>query len=368
MTLLMENSMLVAPNCAHRCDEALTGVLIGTAVGDSLGLPMEGLSRRRQRALFPGPLRQRLIGPFGMVSDDTEHTLLVAQALLEFPDDSTAFQRRLAHRMKWWLASLPAGVGFATLRAILRLWIGVPPIRSGVMSAGNGPAMRSALLGVYFVGDDRKRSEFVRASAELTHRDVRASIAALAVAEVAAWMTGESEDTGSLLGSMLERIAEHVEWRSVVANLRSALALRESVPEFAGRVGAIDGVSGYALQSVPVAIYAAVRHRDDFATALSEAIGCAGDTDTVGAMTGALVGDTRRHVAGIRRSWRESIIDFPCSPALLQRVAEKLSRQIAEDTTLGPVRYCCWPAVPMRNLIFLGIVLAHGLRRLLPPY
>ena len=62
-----------------------------------------------------------------MMSDDTEHTFMVAQALLEFATmTSPAFQRALARRLRWWLASLPAGVGFATLRAILKLWLGVP--------------------------------------------------------------------------------------------------------------------------------------------------------------------------------------------------------------------------------------------------
>ncbi|TVS08433.1 MAG: hypothetical protein EA424_28605 [Planctomycetaceae bacterium] len=42
---------------------------------------------------------------------------------------------------------LPAGVGMATARACLKLWLGFPPKRSGVDSAGNGPAMGKAVLG-----------------------------------------------------------------------------------------------------------------------------------------------------------------------------------------------------------------------------
>jgi hypothetical protein len=61
----------------------LTGILLGTAVGDALGLPAEGLSPRRRRRLMPGPWRHRLVFGRGMMSDDTEHTLFVAQSLLE---------------------------------------------------------------------------------------------------------------------------------------------------------------------------------------------------------------------------------------------------------------------------------------------
>lgn len=61
----------------HVRRDALVGVMIGTAVGDALGLPMEGLSARRQRKLFAPPLKQRFVGRYGMISDDTEHTFMV---------------------------------------------------------------------------------------------------------------------------------------------------------------------------------------------------------------------------------------------------------------------------------------------------
>ncbi|MFT7514727.1 MAG: ADP-ribosyl-[dinitrogen reductase] hydrolase, partial [Candidatus Omnitrophota bacterium] len=42
-------------------EEVLMGILLGTAVGDSLGLPAEGLSRARIRALGWHPWRHRLV-------------------------------------------------------------------------------------------------------------------------------------------------------------------------------------------------------------------------------------------------------------------------------------------------------------------
>src|SRR6516165_7795246 len=136
-----------------RCD-VLAGVILGTAAGDALGLPREGLSARRARALWGGPpLRHRFVFGRGMTSDDTEHTCLVGQALLRAPNDADLFGRWLARGLRWWFLGLPAGIGRATLRACLKLWLGFPPRRSGVWSAGNGPAMRSALLGVCLGGD-----------------------------------------------------------------------------------------------------------------------------------------------------------------------------------------------------------------------
>ena len=354
-----------AQNAKRRAD-ALAGVLIGTAVGDSLGLPMEGLSAQRQQRIFPLPLRHRLVGRLGMISDDTEHTLMVAQSLLEFPADPDAFQRALARRLRWWLACLPAGVGFATLRAILKLWVGVSLERSGGMkSAGNGPAMRTALLGVYFADDAERRRQFVGVSTRITHRDPRAEIAALAAAETAAWMAERCDDVDGLLQA-LSNLSELSEWTAIIAKMGAGLAREHPTTNFTREMGVGRGVSGYAFQSVPVAIYAALRHRSDFASALSEAIACGGDTDTVGAIAGALVG-ARVGVAGIPAPWRRGIVEWPRSLSLLQRVGERLDRQLEAPSALGPVPYF-WPAIPLRNLTFLAIVLAHGFRRLLPPY
>jgi len=345
--------------------EALAGVLIGTAVGDSIGLPMEGLSNRRQRRLFPGPLKHRLIGPVGMISDDTEHTIMVAQSLLESPSDPARFQRCLARKFRWWLIGLPAGVGFATMRAILKLWLGFPPGRSGVMSAGNGPAMRSALLGMYFAEDEELRREFVSAGTLLTHRDPRAKVGALAVAETAAWMI-EADDNVDNLHHTLTHLDSSVEWQSLVEKLRTGHLRSHSVAEFSAEIGATYGVSGYVYQTVPIAIYASLRHRGDFRTALTEAIACGGDTDTVGAIVGALVG-CRVGPTGIPEEWLSRLVDWPRSVALLRKLSERLDRQMETSSIQGAVSYC-WPIIPLRNLVFFAIVLCHGLRRLLPPY
>ena len=128
-------------------ESRLAGLLLGTAVGDALGLPGEGIGRRRLGRMFPGRPRHRFVFGRGMISDDTEHALFTAQCLLAHPNSVDRFVRRLAWCLRGWLVSVPAGIGLATLRSILKLWAGVPPSRSGVFSAGNGPAMRSAILG-----------------------------------------------------------------------------------------------------------------------------------------------------------------------------------------------------------------------------
>ncbi|MHB0956834.1 MAG: ADP-ribosylglycohydrolase family protein [Pirellulaceae bacterium] len=350
--------------------DRLIGILLGTAVGDALGLPAEGLGPGRRRRLFPGPWQHRFLLGRGMISDDTEHTLFVAQSLLKHPSDASAFQRTLAWHLRWWFLGLPAGVGLATARACVRLCLGFPPTRSGVFSAGNGPAMRSAILGGYFQNDPDAIDVFVRASTQITHTDPKALIGALAIARLAGWAVANNmsqrpsiDHLGDL---MIQSAYDEAQWSSLVGEVQEACSAELTVSQFASRLGLEHGVSGYVYHTVPVVTYAWWRHYGDFRSTLEAVLDCGGDTDTTGAIAGALAGATVGE-SGIPKSWLTRIVDWPRSVGLLYRVAEHLAQQRQTGQALQPVSYF-WPAVVPRNVLFFAVVLAHGFRRLAPPY
>lgn len=345
--------------------EHYAGLLIGTAVGDALGLPAEGVSRGRIKKFYRGVWRHRFILGCGMVSDDTEHTLFVAQALLTYPDDATVFRHCLARKFQLWLLGMPAGIGLATLKSILRLWLGYSPECSGVFSAGNGPAMRSAIIGAYFANDESRRRAYVSASTRITHIDPKAETAALAVAETAAWALNANFSIDHLFVT-LAQLSNDTEWKTVIEQIVVSLKANKSVLEFADAIGLERGITGYAYHTVPVALYAFVRHGDDYRAVLEAVLNCGGDTDTVGAITGALIG-ARIGAAGIPGEWRDKICDQPRSIKLLNEIAHRLGKQKLSGIAVGPVCYF-WPLLLVRNLIFLLVVLIHGFRRLLPPY
>ncbi|MBC8298944.1 MAG: ADP-ribosylglycohydrolase family protein [Pelagibacterales bacterium] len=58
----------------------LQGCLIGAAIGDSVGLPYEGMSSSTGKKLFGLPNKQKLLFGLGMVSDDTEHLVIVLRS------------------------------------------------------------------------------------------------------------------------------------------------------------------------------------------------------------------------------------------------------------------------------------------------
>ena len=339
--------------------DPILGSLLGTAVGDALGLPTEGMSRRRTRRLHGEALRHRFLFRTGMLSDDTEHTLMVAKALLRHPRDVEDFQRRLAWSFRWWLLTLPAGVGLGTAKAILRLWCGIPSSRSGVRSAGNGPAMRSAIMGAVFRDDAAGRAEWTRASCRLTHTDPRALEAALLTAEAAALASGQAETREALNG--LRPLVESEEMSKRFAELETCLGDHRSVEEYADSIGCRNGVSGFAPNTVAVALFAWLRHRGDFSRALTETIRCGGDTDTVAAVVGGICGAEVGEV-GIPLEWVEGIRDWPRSIRYIRAMATALA-----EGSDRPPRFAAW-AIPARNALFLAVVLGHGFRRLLPPY
>ncbi len=299
-----------------------------------------------------------------MTSDDTEHTFFVAQALLTSGDSADRFSRRLAWSLRLWLLGLPAGIGLATLRSILRLWMGFPPTRSGVRSAGNGPAMRVAPIGARFADDEAARRAFVSASTRLTHTDVRALAGARAVADTAAWIFREETvrpEVDAWIALLRASGKEQPEWLGVVDRMEDA-ARRDAPPtELAAALGQPRGVTGYVLTSVPVALHAWWLHAGDFRTTIEASLACGGDTDTVGAIAGALAGSTVGE-AGIPADWIDGLFEWPRSVRVLREIADRLA---SDRHDAVPV---FWPGLVPRNALFLGTVLTHGLRRLLPPY
>ena len=347
---------------SNRQDQ-IAGLLLGTAVGDALGLPAEGLSRQRLARLgWTGRWRHRFLFGCGMTSDDTEHTILVAETILSSRHDSKAFSRRLAWRLRLWLLAIPAGIGFATLRACLKLCIGFSPDKSGIRSAGNGPAMRSAIIGAVFAGDHDKIAEFVRVSTRITHTDPRAETGALAVALCAesAMLGRSANETLALLAGSAP---EDTEWQEKLRLVREALENGWTPIQFCEALGCPDGVSGYIYHTVPVAVFTFLK-ATDFRSGLEEVLDCGGDTDTAGAIAGALLG-CRFGADAIPAEWLARIVEFPKGTAYLQHLAGRLDES-ALGTSSGGTH--SWWLLPVRQLLFTVVVLLHGFRRLLPPW
>lgn len=327
--------------------ERVRGCLLGVAVGDALGLPMEGLSPATITLRFGALDRFHLVGRVGFVSDDTEQMALVAQALAESVDDDRVVVRFRRH-LRWWFARLPFGIGLATLRSSLKLWLGFE--RSGVSSGGNGAAMRATIVGVV-IGDAEHRRSLGRRLAEVTHTHPLAVEAALYVAEVAslAARTASSSNRVELVRSAASTVTEQA--------LKDAITTALELPADPLEAGKRLGTTGFSLHSVGLCTWAFI-HGATLHDALRLVIRAGGDTDThgaiVGGWSGALFGD-----AAIPASLVSALARGPFGARHLDGLAHALS-----SGTPAP----SWSATValLRNLALYPVVLAHGLRRLIP--
>lgn len=345
----------------------IIGSILGTALGDSIGLPYEGLSRNRCVKLLGSPDRHRFFFGRGMISDDTEHACMVMQSLIASGCDLDKFCRVLGWRFRLWLATISAGIGLATLRSIIRLWLGFSPQGSGVFSAGNGSAMRAAIIGAA-IDDCQLMRKLVRVSSRITHTDPKAEFGAFAVALAAQMARQQDTVTGEQfvdeLCSNLD--VDGVELISLLRNAAISVANGQSTQSFAKSLGLSTGVSGYIYHSVPVAIHGWLRHQKDFRLAITSVIECGGDTDSTAAIVGGIIGAGVGE-EGIPSDWLSGLIEWPCSVSYMKRLGRQLHHSIKDNQSFYPIKLPLWGLL-LRNLFFLIVVLYHGFRRLLPPY
>jgi ADP-ribosyl-[dinitrogen reductase] hydrolase len=353
---------------ASPLEDAIVGSMLGTAIGDALGLPSEGLSPRRLARLFPkmeeGP---QLFFKTGWFSDDTEHTCMVAQALVNSAGDPLLFQRSLAWRLRWWLLGCPAGIGWATLRSILKLWCGAS---RGVFSAGNGSAMRCALIGIAYAKTDPRRFQtLLRLNTEITHTDPKAYYGSLAIALAASCASQGKE---ILPEEYHQQLAELLpaqgaeEFLILLYRVIETVHQQKSAQSFAQELDLSDGITGYMYHTIPLVLQVWLRHQHDYPSALLEIIACGGDTDTTAAILGSILG-ARVHEEGIPDAWRKRIRDYPRSLSWIKALGQQLAQTLEEQR---PQKSLSLPLFPLfiRNIFFMIGILCYGLRRFLPPY
>ncbi len=227
--------------------------------------------------------------------------------------------------------------------------------------------MRSPILGAA-IEDVELLREFVRVSTRITHTDPKAEYGAWAVAlaaRVASRGPVEPQHYGSelrqtLSGEPAKELFELVD-RAIQSRGRG-----ESTETFADSLGLNKGVSGYIYHTMPVVLHAWFSHPTDFRAAVQAVIRCGGDTDSTAAIVGGIVGSAVGS-AGIPEEWLKGLWEWPRSVSWIEHLANTLCEARRTKTCQKPPRLPAF-GILLRNLFFIPVVLAHGFRRLLPPY
>lgn len=288
-------------------EPALTGCLLGQALGDALGFVVEARPPREAREYVEEYLLAGRAGershpefPFGQYSDDTQ---LARELVLSFAEaggwSPEGFARRLA---ACFAEGRDVGAGPGTRAAAMRLMGGLHWSRSGTPApyAGNGSAMRAAPFGLLFGEDTRSMVGATVEQSRMTHLDPRCSAGALAVAG-AVRLAAKREPVRSeeFLGALAaltapadESVAEAIRGLHRWAHLPPAEAARRLHAERLDRAHGDEwhGISAFVTPSVVWSLYAFLRTPDDYWATVCTAIGVGGDTDTMAAIAGAISG------------------------------------------------------------------------------
>lgn len=331
-------------------------------VGDAMGLPYEGLTSRTREIVYKDIFRFHFLRGKGFVSDDTDHMLLTLRAFLS-TETSEQFTSQLAKNLQKWLLTLPPGVGFGTLKALSKLWLGRKPSRSGSNSAGNGPCMRATILGALLAEDTDRLSEYVTASTFLTHNNNEALVAALALARTTAWLIRNPAPPSHPLQPIFTELraanfCHNETWYDLVDTMERCLAEGQTVSQFQENLGLAGFVSGYAFHSAPVALYVFLKEYDNFEKTIYEAVSVGGDTDTIAFMAGSLAG-TRGGKTNIPKTLIEGVSAWPCDIGIVQahRFNQAQVSQIQDDKFP-------WFYLFLRNLLSWLAICPHIIRRL----
>lgn len=264
-------------------DDRTAGCLLGLACGDALGGAVEFRHRDDLDQAFPNGIRDIMGGgPHrlepGEYTDDTQMALAIARGCTRDGIDLDAVSANFVA----WYRSGPKDIGLATDRALDLIAQGIPWQEAGERLqrasadgvAGNGTVMRCAPLALRFRSDpERLRWSSIETS-RMTHADPRATWCAVALNQGIAHLLG-----GGDRRCLVDASADGIDDERVVDTIRRAPGMvRDDV---------LSG--GYVLDTLNAAFWSLLT-TDSAEEAIVRAVALGHDSDTTGAVAGALAG------------------------------------------------------------------------------
>jgi ADP-ribosylglycohydrolase/sugar/nucleoside kinase (ribokinase family) len=309
--------------------DRVRGALWGLACGDALGMPASFLPRAIVDELWPVGLENMepapSVSPYhagypaARITDDTEQALALTRAIVA--SSNRLDPEDVARELDDWLESVGGleslAVGPSTRRGLAAWRAGTPAAESGRSGATNGAAMRIAPVGVIHgllaspldtILDD------VAAACMTTHgTSVAISGAAAVAGAVAAGVSGTTWAGVLRAGASLARAGRgRGSWTcapDVADRIELAIELATSASDHAearDRMASLVGTGEPTPEAVPATFGIAARAEGDPKLAILLAANTEGDTDTIGAMAGAICGAWAGQAA-LPVGWRDQV-------------------------------------------------------------
>jgi ADP-ribosylglycohydrolase/fructose-1,6-bisphosphatase/inositol monophosphatase family enzyme len=273
------------------------GCLLGQLAGDSLGSLVEFRSAEDIAGQYPHGVRQLADGGTwnllaGQPTDDSELAMMLARSLVrDGRYDADAVRTAYVH----WYRSVPFDVGFTTRSAL-----GAGNLNHE--SQANGSLMRISPLGIFARGEEA--TALARIDSALTHpHPVCQEACAAFVAAVSKAVHGEYGDVrqraeGAYQAGLAVARGGATRVAEVIERARLAPPLDYSINQ------------GWVLIALQNAFYQLL-HAPSLEEGVVATVGAGGDTDTNGAIAGALLGAVHGREA-IPGPWRRAIL--ACRP------------------------------------------------------
>lgn len=286
----------------------IKSALLGLAVGDALGVPVEFQSRDQ---LTQSPVTgMREFGthhqPAGTWSDDSSLTFCLAETLVKGYDLRDLANRFVNWRYHayWTAHGKVFDVGNATNTAIHFLSQGAPPVTAGEddeNSNGNGSLMRILPLLFYIRDFDiHDRYCHVKDVSSLTHRHVRSIVCCFIYLEIARHILKGEQPLNAYLNAITdvnkycrENALLDQKEQDILAPILSGNLVHKPLNDIHG--------TGYVVHTLEAAIWILINTRT-YADAVLTAVNLGNDTDTTAAVAGGL--------AGMHYGWEEIPVEW----------------------------------------------------------
>lgn len=272
-------------------------ILLGTAIGDALGLPVQFLDRE---VVAKNPVTT-MIGygqfnvPAGTWSDDSSLSLCLAESLCKGYDLSDIANNFVKWMFEgfWTPFNKAFDIGKTTYFAVVNLRNGVSPYLAGMdreRDNGNGSLMRILPLVPYILNMEvEERYKIIGEVSSLTHRHPRSILACIALCEFAIQYINQQscekayQTMQQTLLQLLKRemfIEENVPFKRLIElsyNEFKAIELKDIRS------------TGYVIDTLEASLWC-IFNTSNFKDTVLKAVNLGDDTDTVGAIAGGLAG------------------------------------------------------------------------------
>jgi len=271
----------------------LKTILLGTAVGDALGVPVEFQQREMLKANPVTDMREYGTHkqPKGTWSDDTSLMLCLAESMVEGLDINKLAQKFIAWKNDnlWTPHGWVFDIGIGTRIAIERLEDGMSPELAGgfdEMDNGNGSLMRILLLVLHTKDMDiEARFDWTKKISSITHAHVRSVMACFYYLEFAKKII-EGKDKFQAYNELQSELTQYFEQRKI--NPIEIHKFHRLLNDDISKVEE-DNIksSGYVMDTLEASIWC-ILTTNNYKDAVLKSVNLGHDTDTTGAVTGGL--------------------------------------------------------------------------------